>query len=47
LLRPGQHRRDWMQTLVSDGYLIVRHASWDGAVQMADEAARHIGLFAE
>ncbi|HCH61927.1 MAG: hypothetical protein CL927_14155 [Deltaproteobacteria bacterium] len=46
LLRPGQTRRDWTQTLVSDGYLIVRHPSWDGAKQMADEAARHIALFA-
>ena len=47
LLRPGQPRRDWTQTLVSDGYLIVRHPSWSGAVAMADEAARQIGLFAE
>lgn len=47
LLRPGQHRRDWMQTLVSDGYLIVRHPEWRGAVALADEAARHIALFAE
>jgi len=47
LLRPGQPRRDWKQTLVSDGYLIVRHPSWNGAVAMADEAARQIALFAE
>jgi biotin carboxylase len=47
LLRPGQPRRDWKQTLVSDGYLIVRHPSWKGAVALADEAARGIALFAE
>ena len=47
LLRPGQRRRDWKQTLVSDGYLIVRHPDWRGAVALADEAARNITLFAE
>jgi hypothetical protein len=47
LLRPGQPRRDWKQTLVSDGYLIVRHPSWKGAVALADEAARGIALIAE
>ena len=46
LLRPGQPRRDWTQTLVSDGYLIIRHPDWQGAVAIADEAARTIGLFA-
>jgi len=46
LLKPGQMRRDWKQTLVSDGYLIVRHPDWQGAVAIADEAARTIGMFA-
>lgn len=47
LLRPGARRRDWKQTLVSDGYLIVRHPDWKGAVRLADEAARQVMLFAE
>lgn len=46
LLRPGAHRRDWKQTLVSDGYLIVRHPDWQGAVALADEAARTIAIHA-
>ncbi|MBL8617605.1 MAG: ATP-grasp domain-containing protein [Deltaproteobacteria bacterium] len=46
LLRPGQRRRDWKQTLVSDGYLIVRHPTWEGALALADDAAQTIGLFA-
>ena len=47
LLRPGTHRRDWKQTLVSDGYLIVRHPQWHGALALADDAARNVVLFAE
>lgn len=46
LLRPGTPRRDWKQTLVSDGYLMVRHPDWQGAKAIADEAARTIGMFA-
>ncbi len=46
LLRPGQRRRDWKQTLVSDGYVIVRHPSWEGMLEIADDACRSIGLFA-
>jgi hypothetical protein len=47
LLRPGQRRRDWKQTLVSDGYLIIRHPTWEGALTIADDAAQTIGMFAE
>lgn len=46
LSRPGQRRRDWKQTLVSDGYLIVRHPEWGGAMQIAADAAQHIQLYA-
>src|SRR5262249_57986890 len=31
LLRPGTPRRDWKATLLSDGYLVVRHRDWDAA----------------
>ena len=46
LLRPGQHRRNWKNTLVSDGFVMVRHPDWDEALRMARLAATGIGLFA-
>ena len=46
LLRPGASRRDWKATLLSDGYLILRHPTWAGAVALSDEAARTITLYA-
>ena len=46
LLRPGTPRRDWMATLLSDGYLVVRHPDWDRARQMALAAATDIQLHA-
>jgi biotin carboxylase len=47
LLRPGTHRRDWKQTLVSDGYLMVRHPDWDEAKRISFAAATDITMFAE
>lgn len=47
LLRPGTRRRDWKQTLVSDGYVLVRHPDWDEAHRMAFAAATDITLYAE
>lgn len=46
LLRPGQQRRDWLQTLVSDGFVIVRHPEWGKALEMAGAAATDIRMFA-
>jgi biotin carboxylase len=46
LLRPGTPRRDWKATLLSDGYIVVRHPDWDAARQMAFDAATHIHLYA-
>ncbi len=46
LLRPGQHRRDWKQTLVSDGFMIVRHPNWDEANRMAFEVGTKITMYA-
>lgn len=46
LLKPGQHRRDWKQTLVSDGFLIVRHPDWDEARKLADAVSSDIVLYA-
>ena len=47
LLRPGTPRRNWKQTLISDGYLILRHPDWDEAHRMAFSAAKDIVLYAE
>jgi biotin carboxylase len=47
LLPPGSHRRDWKKTLVSDGYLLLRHPDWDRAYQLAMEAATEITMWAE
>ena len=47
LLRPGQHRRDWKATLVSDGYLIVRHPDWEACTRICFAAASQITMFAE
>jgi hypothetical protein len=47
LLRPGTHRRDWKQTLVSDGYVMVRHPDWDEAKRVCFAAATDITMYAE
>ncbi len=46
LLRPGTPRRDWKATLLSDGYLVVRHPDWDEARRMAYAAATDVHLYA-
>ncbi|MEZ4319405.1 MAG: ATP-grasp domain-containing protein [Myxococcota bacterium] len=46
LLPVGAHRRNWKQTLVSDGFLMVRHPSWDGAMHMAWAAATEVTMYA-
>lgn len=46
LLPIGAHRRDWMQTLISDGQIQVRHPHWDEAHTMAMAAATDIKLYA-
>ena len=46
LLRPGTPRRDWKATLLSDGYLVVRHPEWDQARRMAFAAATDVQLYA-
>ena len=47
LLPPGSPRRDWKRTLVSDGYLLLRHPDWDRTYQLAMEAATDITMWAE
>lgn len=47
LLPIGTPRRDWKQTLLSDGYLILRHPDWNTALAAAMDAASHVHMFAE
>ncbi len=45
-LSVGSPRRDWTQTFLSDGNLVVRHPDPRETAQMADEAAASIALYA-
>ena len=45
--RPGTPRRDWKQTQVSDGHLMVRHPDWDTALKMCEMAAANIKMYAQ
>jgi len=47
LLRPGTPRRNWKQTLTSDGHILLRHPDWDTACQLAAIAAAEITMYAE
>ncbi len=47
LLPVGARRRDWTQTLISDGWIMVRHPDWDQALETARAAADDVQLFAE
>jgi biotin carboxylase len=47
LLQIGKHRRNWKQTLVSDGYLLVRHPDWGRACAMSNAAATDVTMYAE
>jgi biotin carboxylase len=46
LLRPGTQRRNWKQTLLSDGHILVRHPQWAEAHRMSFAAATDVTLFA-
>lgn len=47
LLPVGSNRRNWKQTLVSDGFLILRHPDWNVTKQLADMVATQINMYAE
>jgi hypothetical protein len=47
LLPIGAPRRNWKQTLVSDGYLIVRHPDLAKTLEMADAVGTDLELIAE
>jgi biotin carboxylase len=46
LLPVGAPRRDWMQTLLSDGWIIVRHPEWRSALAIAEEFATGVKMVA-
>ena len=46
LLPIGARRRDWKATLISDGYLIVRHPDLETTLAMADRVGTDLKLFA-
>lgn len=47
LSQPGTRRRDWLQTLVSDGFIMLRHPDLDETIAMADAVGSELHLFAE
>jgi hypothetical protein len=47
LSRPGTPRRDWKQTQLADGRLIVRHPEWDQVMRMCTSAATDIQIYAQ
>jgi hypothetical protein len=47
LLPPGAPRRNWKQTLLSDGHVIVRHPDLGATLEMADRFGTDLQLLAE
>ncbi|MEM6860513.1 MAG: hypothetical protein AAF627_07145 [Myxococcota bacterium] len=47
LLRPGTPRRNWKNTLLSDGHLLLRHPDFAEAKRLAFSAATDIQMYAE
>ncbi len=46
LLPPGSPRRDWLQTLVSDGFIMLRHPDLGETLKMADAVGSELHLYA-
>ncbi len=47
LLPIGAPRRNWKHTLVSDGYILLRHPDWATACKLADIVANEVHVYAE
>jgi hypothetical protein len=47
LLPPGTPRRDWRKTLVSDGFIMLRHPDLQETLAMADAVGTDLQVFAE
>jgi biotin carboxylase len=46
LLPVGAHRRDWLQTLLSDGWVAVRHPDEDATLEMMEALIGRVQLYA-
>jgi biotin carboxylase len=46
LLPVGAHRRDWVRTLLSDGYVFVRHPDLDTTAELSDRVGVELQMFA-
>jgi hypothetical protein len=46
LLPVGAERRNWKHTLLSDGFLIIRHPDWQETMDMADYIGTELQLYA-
>ena len=46
LLPIGAQRRDWKQTLLSDGFMIVRHPDLETTCEMADTVGTDLQMYA-
>jgi biotin carboxylase len=46
LLPVGAQRRDWLQTLISDGMVVVRHPDLSRTLEMADRVGTDLQIFA-
>ncbi len=47
LLPVGSPRRNWRQTLVSDGFVVLRHPDLEATLEIADEFAQRVRLHAD
>ncbi|MDX1460802.1 MAG: ATP-grasp domain-containing protein [Xanthomonadales bacterium] len=47
LSAPGTRRRDWRKTLVSDGFVMLRHPDLGETLNMADAVGSELQLYAE
>ena len=46
LLSPGTPRRDWRKTLVSDGFIMLRHPDLADTLEMADAVGAELHMYA-
>ena len=46
LLPPGAHRRDWRNTLLSDGFVMLRHPDLRETLRLADVVGDHLHILA-
>ncbi len=45
LVQPGQPRRDWRATVISDGLIVVRHRDFDEVVAMSNWIAERVHIY--